>query len=78
MMKAQISLSQYIIQLYSVRPTSIPVVENLCLAEFAAYYYKDYKMDYSETKDSQPDVLTDDLIELQSAISDPQCLPKKI
>ena len=63
MMKAQISLSQYIIQLYSVRPTSIPVVENLCLAEFAAYYYKDYKTDYSETKDSQPDVLTDDLVE---------------
>ena len=34
-------------------------------------------MDYSETKDSQPDVLTDDLIESQSIISDTtQCLPK--
>ena len=26
------------IQRYSIRPTSTPVVENLCLAEFAAYY----------------------------------------
>ena len=25
-----------IIQRYSIRPTSIPVVENVCLAEFAA------------------------------------------
>ena len=52
-----------IIQRYSIRPTSIPIVENLCRAEFAAYYYKDYKMDCSETNDSQPDVLTDSLIE---------------
>ena len=27
-----------VIQRYSIRPTSIPVVNNLCLAEFAAYY----------------------------------------
>ena len=70
-----------IIQRYSIRPTSIAVVENLCLAEFAAYYYKDYKMDCSERKDSQPDVLTDDLIESQSTITDTcttQCLSKKL
>ena len=39
-------------------------------------------MDYSETNDSQPDVLTDDLIESQSTISNPCttqiCLPKKL
>ena len=68
-----------IIERYSIRPRSIPVVDNLCLAEFAAYYYKDYKMDCSETKDSQPDVLTDDLIESQSTTTDTtQWLPKKI
>ena len=68
-----------IIQCYSIRPTSIAVVENLCLAEFAAYYYNDYKMDCSETKYSQPDVLTDDLVESQSIISDTtQWLSKKI
>ena len=80
MMTVQISLSQiYIIQRYSIRPTSIPAVHNLCLAEFAAYYYKDYKIDCSETTDSQPDVLTDDLIESQSTISDTtQCLPKQL
>ena len=49
-----------IIQRYSIRPTSISVVDKLCLAEFAAYYYKDYITDCSETKDSQPDVLTDE------------------
>ena len=68
-----------IIQRYSIRPTSTPVIENLCLAKFAAYYYKDYKIDVSETNDSQPDVLSDDLIESQSTISDAtQCLPQKI
>ena len=55
------------------------MVDNLCLAEFAAYYYKDYKIDYSETNDSQPDVLTDVLVESQSNISNKtQCLPKKL
>ena len=68
-----------IIQRYSIRPTSTPVIENLCLAKFAAYYYKEYKIDVSETNDSQPDILSDDLIESQSTISDAtQCLPQKI
>ena len=30
----------------------------MCLAEFAAYYYKDYKTDISEKIDAQPEVLT--------------------
>ena len=67
-----------IIQRYSIRSTSIPVVDKLCLSEFAAHYYKDYKVDYSETNDCQPDVLTDNLVESQSNISnETQCLPKK-
>ena len=32
-----------IIERYKLRPTSIAVVNDLCLAEFAAYYYKEYK-----------------------------------
>ena len=70
-----------IIDCYSLRPTSIPIVNNLCLAEFASFYTKDYK--YSkycdENNDCQPDVLTDDLIESQNTESDTgQCLPKRI
>ena len=34
----------------------------MCLAEFAAYYYKDYKSDTCETIDSQPAVLSDDIL----------------
>ena len=72
-------LKSNIIRRYSIRPTSIPVVENLCLAEFAAYYYRDYKIDCSETNDSQPDVLTDNFIESQSTTDTctTECLPKK-
>ena len=67
-----------IIERYIIRPTSIPTVDNMCLAEFAAYYYKDYKID-CETKDAQPDMLTDDLIENQSTISNTmQGLPRTI
>ena len=29
-----------IIERYIIRPTSVPIVDNMCLAEFAAYYYK--------------------------------------
>lgn len=28
---------------YCIRPASIPAVDNLFLAQFAAYYYKDYR-----------------------------------
>ena len=27
-----------IIQRYTIRPASIPIIDNLCLAQFAAYY----------------------------------------
>ena len=52
-----------IIERYSLRPNSIPTVDKLCLAQFAATYYKDYKTDYDETQDSQPDILNNDLLE---------------
>ena len=49
-----------IIVRYSDRPN---IVDQLCLAEFAAYYYKDYKKDPYEFNDVQPNVLSDDLVE---------------
>ena len=50
------------------------------IAEFAAYYYKDYKTDVSETIDAQPEVLTDDIIaQLNvSTNDDTPSLPKNI
>ena len=42
-----------IIDRYSLRPTSIPIVNNLCLAEFASFYTKDYK--YSKYCDENND-----------------------
>ena len=32
-----------IIERYKIRPTSIAAVNDLCLAEFASYCYKEYK-----------------------------------
>ena len=52
-----------IIERYSLRPKAIASVDKLCLAQFAAFYYKDYRTDDAETKDSQPDILNDDLLE---------------
>ncbi|XP_028413533.1 uncharacterized protein LOC114536369 [Dendronephthya gigantea] len=67
-----------IVERYVIRPTSIALVDSMCLAEFAAYYYKDYKLD-CETQDGQPDILTDDIIENQSTITNRvQALPKTI
>ncbi len=67
-----------IIDRYSLRPSSIPIVSNMCLAEFASFYTKDYKYSKnSDENDSQPDVLTDDIIELQNTDTE-QCLPKRI
>ena len=60
-----------IIERYAIRPKSIASVDNLCLAEFAAYYYKDYRKDSQETADAQPEVLTDNVIEVQQDSSDP-------
>jgi hypothetical protein len=68
-----------IIECYSLRPNSIPAVDKLCLAEFASYYYKDYKTDSAETKDSQPPVLDDKLLELDHTMaSEEQSLPDRI
>ena len=68
-----------IIERYSLRPNNIPSVNNMCLAEFAAYYYKDYKSDVSETIDAQPEILSDDIItQLHQNLNDSTSLPGKI
>ena len=56
-----------IIECYIIRPNTIPAVDNLCLAEFAPYYYKEYKTDY--TNDAQPEILTEDATELHVQLS---------
>ena len=56
-------------------------MNNLCLlAEFAAYYYKEYKENSSdETGDAQPEELTDSAIENQHSKTDTDSLlPNKI
>ena len=53
-----------IIERYCNRPTSIALVDKLCLAEFASHFYKDYT-NRNETDDAQPDVLTDTVAESQ-------------
>ena len=68
-----------IVERYAIRPQSITSVDNLCLAEFAAYYYKDYRKGSEETSDAQPEILTDQVIEVQQNSSDPELsLPNKI
>jgi len=49
-----------IIKRYSDWPN---IVHLLCLAEFAAYYYKDSKKDPNEFNDVQPSMLSNDLVE---------------
>ncbi|CAB3998256.1 ATP-dependent DNA helicase PIF1 [Paramuricea clavata] len=61
-----------IIERYSLRPKAIPAVDKL-------FYYIDYRTDYAETNDSQPDVLNDNLLESHNLTEDrEQCLPPKI
>ena len=69
-----------IIERYSIRPNNTPSVNNMCLAEFAAYYYKDYKTDVSETIDTQPEILTDDIVTqlYQNTNDDSSSLPEMI
>jgi DNA replication protein DnaC len=68
-----------IIERYMKRPRFISAVNNLCLAKFAAFYYKDYKKDNHETSDAQPDVLTDNIVESQHTVTNcDELLPKKI
>lgn len=68
-----------IIEQYSLRPAHVKSVNDMYLAKFAAYYYKDYKTDHCETVDAQP-VLSDDIIE-QSHVcvnDDASVVPKQI
>ena len=67
-----------IIDRYTLRPQCIPSIDRLCLAEFAAYYYKEYKKDCQETPDAQPEVLTDDVIELHHNCDPDTSPPDKI
>ena len=61
-----------IIERYSDRPNVnfmngiYRLVDKLCLAEFAAYYYKPYKCADNEENDNQPSVLTDEVLEHQN------------
>ena len=71
-----------IIERYSDRPNrnfkngAFAQVNDLCLAEFAAYYYKEYRPTKDENNDNQPVILTDETLENQHASS--QHLPAKI
>ena len=67
-----------IIVRYSDRPKNIPVVNDMCLALFAAHYLKDYKSDFNEVSDSQPEVLSDDFIESQNIENHNTGLPDRI
>ena len=68
-----------LIERYSPRPKSISAIDNLCLAQFAAFYNKDYRTDYDVTKDCQPDILNDDLLESHNSGDDTnQSLPANI
>ena len=70
-----------IIEHYSNRPKAILSADKLCLAEFAAFYYKDYKIPGDETNDAQPDILTDQVAELQhgnTSTYTTETLPNKI
>lgn len=68
-----------IIERYGNRPKSVVSVDKLCLAEFAAFYYKDYKIQSDETNDLQPDILTDKIAELQhSNTCTTETLPDKL
>ena len=67
-----------IIERYSIRPDSISVLDKLCLAEFAAYYYKDYRKESDETSDAQPNVLTVEVIHTQHSVLQNISLPPEI
>ena len=59
-----------VIEKYTIRPLNIPAVNDLCLTEFVAYYYKKYQKENSETIDAQPQDLTDSEIEAQHLDND--------
>lgn len=64
-----------IIERYSDRPN---IVDQLCLGEFAAFYYKEYKKDPDEFNDVQPNVLSDDLVESNHISNCESVLPPTI
>ena len=72
-----------IIERYSDRPDRnfmngiYSEVENVCLAEFAAFYHKQYQTEDDKANDNQPVVLPDDLLENQH-VDNGYRLPKKI
>ena len=55
------------IERYVIQPNTIPAVDNLCLVEFAAYYFQEYKTDC--INDAQPGILTEDATELHVQLS---------
>jgi len=59
-----------IVERYSIRPDWTPFIDKLCLAEFAACYYKDYRKDSDETNDAQAEVLTHEVIQTHSISQD--------
>ena len=67
-----------IILRYSDRPKNILVINDMCLALFAAHYFKDYKSDFNEASNAQPEVLTDDFIESQNIDNHTIGLPDRI
>ena len=67
-----------IIVRYSDRPKNILAINEICLALFAAHYFKDYNRDFDEISDSQPEVLCDDLIESQNMENNDTGLPDQI
>ena len=50
----------------------------MCLALFASHYFKDYKSDFNEVSDSQPEVLSDDVIESHNIENHNIGLPDRI
>ena len=76
------SFNSNIIEIYSDRPDRnfmngiYSEVENLCLAEFSAFCYKQYQTEDGKVNDNQPVVLSDDLSENQH-VDNGYRLPKK-
>ena len=64
-----------IIERYSDRPDATFMngvyseIDNLCMAEFAAFYYKQYKTEDCKANDNQPVILSDEILESQHGTS---------
>lgn len=64
-MTVSIPLSLTLLSVTVTDQSQLYLLINFCLAEFAVFYYKDYKIQSDETNDAQPDILTDKIAELQ-------------